>query len=148
MILSPVLILEDSPEDFEVLERAFDKAHFSAPLLHYKNAKEALEFLEKAKEDSPHMAVSPSIIILDLNMPGMDGFSFLEKIRQNERLSSIPVIVLSTSSSDSDVKRSYKLGANSYVPKPEDLEGYVRMAETLKSYWFSFSLLPSKAANS
>lgn len=147
MIFSPILILEDSPEDFEVLERAFKKVQFSAPLIHCANANEGLDYLERAVKSSTLTVATPSLIILDLNMPGIDGFSFLKKIRENERFRSIPVIVLSTSHSEEDVKKSYGLGANSYVPKPEDMEEYIRMAEILKSYWFSFSLLPARTVN-
>lgn len=139
----PIWILEDSPEDLEVLERAFRKVEFEVPLLHYRSAREALMNLQElSKLPRQNAEYFPALILLDLNMPDMDGFHFIQKIKENSLLKTIPVIVLSTSHSQTDVAKSYEFGANSYVPKPEDMKGYVQMADVLKSYWFSLSLLP------
>lgn len=144
----PILIVEDSPEDFEVLERAFKKAHLDTPFIRCKNGQEALNFLYRKGVYEEYTNVpQPSLILLDLNMPGTDGYSVLEKVKDDENLKSIPVIVLSTSRSIEDVKRSYQSGANSYIQKPEDMQGYIDMAEIIKTYWFSCSILPLQWGN-
>lgn len=139
--LRPILVVEDSPEDFEVLQRAFRKAEILLPLTRCVDGDDALDYLfirGKYKDDT---AVPPALIVLDLNMPGTDGFGVLERIKTHSELMHIPVVVLSTSRSEEDVRRSYKAGANSYIAKPVDMSGYVRMAELLKSYWFECSVI-------
>ncbi len=141
--LKPILVIEDSPEDFEVLVRAFNKAEILLPLYRCKDGADALEFLfKRGRYENDPYAVSPAVILLDLNMPGTDGYEVLREIKTNRALFLTPVIVLSTSKSESDVKKSYELGANSYIQKPVDMEGYVRMAKMIKSYWFECSVLP------
>lgn len=143
----PILVIEDSPEDFEVLERAFKKADFSAPLYRCKNGQEALDFLYREKIFENYSDEDPSLILLDLNMPGIDGHVLLETVKDNNKLKYIPVIVLSTSSSSDDVFRSYKNGASSYIQKPKDLHGYVDMVQDIKDYWFSCCTLPAQRRN-
>lgn len=144
----PILIIEDSPEDFEVLERAFKKADLDIPLFRCKSGQEALDFLfrDGAFKDYPASPI-PALILLDLNMPGTDGYTVLQALKKDDRLKSIPVIVLSTSKSADDVRRSYQSGANSYIQKPEDMQGYVSMAQIIKTYWFGCSILPLQWGN-
>lgn len=141
--IRPILVVEDSPEDFEVLQRAFKKAEILLPLLHCDGGDDALDFLfAKGKYAGANAPDRPSLIVLDLNMPGTDGFTVLERIKaKDSQLAQIPTVVLSTSRSEDDVRRSYRSGANSYIPKPVDMTGYVKMAELLKCYWFECSLL-------
>lgn len=142
--LKPLLVIEDSPEDFEVLVRAFNKAEILLPLYRCKDGDDALDFLfKKGRYEGDPYAVSPAIILLDLNLPGTDGYNVLNEIKGHKELGMTPVVVLSTSKSESDVKKSYELGANSYIQKPVDMEGYVRMARMIKSYWFECSILAS-----
>lgn len=138
-----ILVVEDSPEDFEVLERACKKAELDMPLVRCKSGQEALDLLYKTGEYEDIQNVpTPAMILLDLNMPGTNGYDLLEKIKNDKDLKSLPIVVLSTSSSVEDVLCSYRSGANSYISKPEDMKGYVAMAETIKNYWFSFCRLP------
>ena len=142
--LKPILVIEDSPEDFEVLVRAFNKAEILLPLYRCKDGDDAIEFLfRKGRYEQDPFVVTPTIILLDLNMPGTDGYEVLAKIKGNKESMKTPVIVLSTSKSEDDVKRSYEAGANNYIQKPVDMDGYVRMARMLKSYWFECSILPT-----
>ena len=140
----PILVVEDSPEDFEVLERAFKKSGFDVPLQRCKDGQEALDLLYKegAYENVPK-GVHPSLILLDLNMPGVDGHALLESVKDDEGLKRIPIIVLSTSSSDNDINRSYESGANSYIQKPDDMKGYIDMVADIKDYWFARCALPT-----
>lgn len=142
----PILVVEDSPEDFEVLERAFKKSGFDIPLQRCKDGQDALDLLYKegAYENLPKHA-KPSLILLDLNMPGLDGHALLESLKDDDAngLSKIPIVVLSTSSSDNDINQSYQRGANSYIQKPDDMKGYVEMVNDIKDYWFSRCSLPT-----
>lgn len=138
------MVVEDSPEDFEVLERAFRKAEFEIPLYRCKDGKEALDLLykEESFRNYPnHM--EPPLILLDLNMPGMDGHTLLETVKDDDELKYIPIVVLSTSGSIDDIHRSYQSGANSYIQKPGNMQGYVDMVKHIKSYWFDCSSLPA-----
>ncbi len=145
----PILVVEDSPEDFEVLERAFKKSGFDIPLQRCKDGQDALDLLYKegAYENHPKNA-NPSLILLDLNMPGVDGHALLESLKDDDNgLSKIPIIVLSTSSNDNDIDKSYQRGANSYIQKPDDMKGYVDMVKDIREYWFSRCSLPTNWAS-
>lgn len=140
----PILVVEDSQEDFEVLQRAFKKAGFEMDMRRCKNGKDALDYLYKDGEyEGSSRDEHPPFILLDLNMPGMDGHALMETIKDDESFKFIPIIVLSTSASDDDIFRSYQNGASSYLKKPDDMSGYVKMVEILRSYWFECNLLPT-----
>ena len=139
----PILVVEDSPEDFEVLERACKKAGFDVPLYRCKNGEEAVNLLYKEGEFEHYPSdANPALILLDLNLPGLDGHALMETIKDDQQLRYIPIIVLSTSGSSDDVLRSYQNGANSYIQKPEDMQGYVSMVQDIKTYWFCRSKIP------
>lgn len=139
----PILVVEDSPEDFEVLERACKKAELNIPLIRCKSGQEALDLLFKTGEyENYQNAPLPAMVLLDLNMPGTNGYDILHKIKNDNNLKTMPIVVLSTSSSLEDIQCSYRSGANSYISKPDDMKGYIAMAEMIKNYWFSFCSLP------
>jgi len=141
--IKPVLVIEDSPEDFEVLERAFAKAEILLPLYRCRDGDDALAFLFRSGRyaDDPYVT-RPALILMDLNMPGTDGAEVLKRVKADPALKSIPAVVLSTSRSLQDINESYLSGANSYIQKPVDMAGYIRMAQMLKTYWFECSILP------
>lgn len=139
----PILVVEDSSEDFEVLERAFKKAEFDVPLFHCKNGEEAIGLLYREGEyEFFPKDLEPSMILLDLNMPGLDGHALLENVKDDDYLKHIPILVLSTSNNIDDINLSYKHGANSYIQKPRDLHGYVDMAIGIKNYWYELCSRP------
>lgn len=143
----PLLVVEDSVEDFEVLERAFRKAEFDIPLHRCKSGEEAISLLYREGEYEFYPKNSdPSMILLDLNMPGLGGQALLENVKDDDRLRHIPIIVLSTSSNNDDITLSYKNGANSYIQKPSDMHGYVDMVKNIKDYWFTKCSLPRQGA--
>ena len=139
-----ILIIEDSPIDYEITTRALRKAGFEQPVHHCKSGDEAFNFLMK---DNPELKEkgNPSLILLDLNLPGMDGKELLETIKTEEDRKEIPVIVLTTSGNEKDVEACYEKGANSYVKKPLAPDDYIEMARSLKAFWFDWACLPDGA---
>jgi two-component system response regulator len=136
--LQPVIIVDDNEDDFEAIARAFKKSGISNPITLYKTGREAVDFLIKAEE-----GIRPALILLDLNMPGMDGRRVLETLKEDAKLKSIPVIIWTTSSNDRDINACYQMGANAYMQKPVTFEGILEAVKKLKEYWFETVLLPS-----
>lgn len=142
-----IMVIEDSPEDFDVLERGFRKAEILIPLHHYHRSMDALDALMSARTDGDRHGgddrmTKPALIMLDLNMPGMDGFDVLGRLKSDGELRLIPVVVLSTSKSETDISKAYAAGANAFLSKPVDTSGYVRMAGIIKTFWFECAILP------
>jgi two-component system response regulator len=136
----PILLVEDSPEDCETTERAFRRSGLKNPIHHCADGDEALDYLLRRGKHAD--APRPGVVLLDLNLPGTDGREVLTEIKSHPDLKQIPVIVLTTSSDDRDVSACYKAGANSYVQKPVDLDGFMRAIERLNDYWFEVVILP------
>jgi two-component system response regulator len=138
-----ILLVEDSPEDYEATERAFRRAGLKNPIHRCSDGDEALDYLfRRGRYANPATSPKPGIVLLDLNLPGTDGREVLEEIKGNESLRCIPVIVLTTSSDERDIQACYSAGANSYVQKPVDLDGFMKAIERLKGYWFEVVILP------
>jgi two-component system response regulator len=130
----PILLVEDSVEDFEATVRAFKKAGLANPLAHVTSGERALEHLRTSAR--------PCLILLDLNMPGMGGIKFLEVIKQDAAFREIPVVILTTSNYEPDIKACYALGANAYVLKSADFEVLAMAIKRLKEYWLDTVVLP------
>jgi two-component system response regulator len=139
-ISGPVIVVEDSIDDFEATQRAFRKAGLSTPIEHMLSGEDALAYLK-----TPANAW-PSLILLDLNMPGMGGRKMLELVKKDDALKDIPVVVLTTSNYDADVRMCYALGANTYVQKPVDFDVLLASIRHIKEYWLETALLPPKGA--
>jgi len=139
-----VLLIEDSEDDYEATMRAFKKANFHNPVVWSQSGRDALDFLnhEGVHKDSPKAA--PGLILLDLNMPGLDGRKTLQLIKENTGLKRIPVIILTTSADERDVDACYQMGANTYVQKPVSFDGLIEAIKRLKEYWFEIALLPKE----
>lgn len=139
----PILIIEDSDEDFEFAEIAFENANMNNPIFRCVDGEEALDFLrQEGKYVSDDVAPRPSLILLDLNLPGTDGREVLSEIKSDPSLRAIPVIVLSTSSDDQDIESCYQEGASSYMQKPVNLDGFFKAISNLKHYWLESVMLP------
>jgi two-component system response regulator len=140
----PILLVEDSPEDFETTKRAFRRSGLKNPILRCADGDEALDFLFQrgSHADAPR----PGVVLLDLNLPGTDGREVLSEIKASDDLKQIPVIVLTTSSDERDVQACYKAGASSYIQKPVDVEGFMKAIERLNDYWFEVVILPKGQA--
>jgi len=138
-----ILIVEDNDDDYLATVRAFKKANLANPINRCTNGDQALDYLYHRGEFSePGKAPQPSIILLDLNLPGTDGRGVLQIIKADPDLMKIPVIVLTTSDAEQDIEKCYEAGANSYVKKPVDLEGFIKAIARLTEYWLDVSLLP------
>jgi CheY-like chemotaxis protein len=135
--------VEDSPEDFETTERAFRRSGLKNPIFRCVDGDEALDFLHRrGRFASPDKAPRPGVILLDLNLPGTDGREVLSEIKTDPHLKQIPVVVLTTSSDNRDVEACYRAGANSYIQKPVDIDGFMKAIERLNDYWFEVVILP------
>lgn len=136
----PILLVEDSPEDFEATQRAFRRSGLKNPIVRCEDGEEALDYLYRRGRHAD--AVRPGVILLDLNLPGTDGRQVLAEIKKEESLKQIPVVVLTTSADERDIFACYSAGANSYIQKPVDIDGFVKAIERLNGYWFEVVILP------
>lgn len=142
-----ILIVEDSDDDYFATSRAFQRAGLKNPLRRCSNGDQAVDYLFRQGEFSdPAAAPRPGVILLDLNLPGLDGRDVLRRVKSEPSLRKIPVIVLTTSAAEQDIERCYADGANSYVQKPVDLQGFFQAISRLKDYWFEVAILPRNGA--
>ncbi len=139
----PILLVEDSPEDFEATVRAFKKSGLKNPIVRCEDGDGALDYLyRRGPWADPEESPRPGVILLDLNLPGTDGREVLTEIKKHDQLRHIPVIVLTTSNDQRDVEACYQAGANSYIQKPVDMDGFLKAIERLNGYWFEVVVLP------
>ena len=136
MMHKEILLVEDNPDDVELTRIAFAQAKIANKLVVARDGAEALDYLfargVHADRDPTHL---PSIVLLDLNLPKVDGREVLQAIRGNELTRSLPVVVLTTSVEPFDVEASYALGVNSYIQKPVDFEHFVWAVQQVGLYW-------------
>jgi chemotaxis family two-component system response regulator Rcp1 len=135
-----ILLAEDNDNDVELTKISFRRAKFAAELHHVPNGEECMAFLRKQGRYAN--APMPDLLLLDLNMPRMDGSQVLEAISKDDALKHLVVIVLTSSDADQDVLRSYKLRCSSYLVKPINFEAFAKMIQTLGDYWFTLVTLP------
>jgi len=142
-ILYPLLIVEDSDEDFEILQWALKKLSIKLPVYRCRDGDDALDFLyQRGVYQDAVNAPRPAIILLDLKLTATDGLEVLHTIKHDAQLKMIPVIVWTTSSDPKDIEISFKQGANSYMLKPMTLEKLLQAIELLNHYWFGIAVLP------
>lgn len=141
-----ILIVDDSDDDFEATTRALFRNHNLAnPIHRCENGEDTLDFLyHRGAYAPPNAPARPGIILLDLNMPGVDGRQVLKEIKNDEELKSIPVIVMTNSDDEKDIADCYRMGANTYIVKPIDWERFLEAISRLKEYWFGIAILPKK----
>lgn len=142
--LQTILIVEDSDDDYFATERAFQKTNLLNPIKRCSTGDQALDYLYQRSEFNSGSAPRPSLVLLDLNLPGTDGRAVLRVIKADPELRQIPVVVLTTSDAEADINRCYDAGANTYVKKPVDLTGFVEAIARLKEYWLGVAVLPKK----
>lgn len=139
-----ILIVEDNEDDYEAVLRAFKNAQLHNPVFRCKTGDEALAYLkQEGVYDGSKTFDRPTLILLDLNMPGIDGRKTLQHIKKDENLKRIPVVIFTTSNSDFDIDACYQAGANTYIQKPVSFAGLVEAMQQLKHYWFKIALLPT-----
>ena len=140
--LVQILLVEDNPADARLTQEAIRDTEFRYQLHLAEDGEEAMEFLHQEGEFSD--VPRPDLILLDLNLPGMDGREVLAEIKSDEDLGSIPVVVLTTSTAQQDLLYSYGLRANSYVNKPIDRDRFNDMIKSVMEYWINISTLPGR----
>lgn len=137
-----ILLVEDNDDDAELALRAFRKSKIKNEILRVRDGVEALEFLKSEGAYANRPPGLPEVVLLDLNMPRMDGLELLRRLRADPATKTMPVVILTSSSEDQDVLRSYDLGANSYVRKPVNFEQFVEAARHLGLYWLVLNQPP------
>jgi chemotaxis family two-component system response regulator Rcp1 len=138
-----VLLVEDSPGDVRLTREAFRDAKVHIKLHVASDGTKAMAFLNREGEYAN--APRPDLILLDLNLPKKDGRQVLEEIKESLVLKSIPVVILTTSSSEADILKSYMLHANCYITKPVGLEGFLKVVRSIDNFWLSVVKLPREA---
>jgi len=139
----PILVVDDDPADREMIALAFKRAGVESPIVAVEDGQEALDFLQaQGRFRERHPEDLPSVIVLDLDMPRVDGFEFLRRVKPTLDLAAIPVVVLTTSEFDKDLSQSYALGANSCITKPGDFERLVEVARAVHEYWCEINQVP------
>jgi CheY-like chemotaxis protein len=138
-----VLLVEDDPGDVLMTQEAFEDHKVHNRLTVVSDGSEALSYLRR--EGAYAEAVRPDLILLDLNLPRRDGREVLAEIKKDEDLGRIPVVVLTTSSADEDILRSYQLHANAYVTKPVDFERFIAVIRRIDEFFVSVVKLPPRA---
>ena len=136
----PVLLVEDDLDDVAITRRAFEVARFANPLYVVRDGEEAMEFLQHTgRYADASKAPRPGLIILDLNLPRLDGREVLRQVKADPQLQSIPVVVLTTSGDKVDVRSCYALGADTYVEKPVRFDEFLKAIAALQRYWLWMS---------
>ncbi len=141
-----ILLVEDNPADVKITQRALKESGVSVDLIVVRDGQEALDYLfrQGIHADCPTWR-SPSLILLDLNLPRMTGREVLERVRSNAALRTVPIVVLTTSCRQEDVEQMYASGANTYIEKPQEFNRFVQVLQTINSYWLDTgSCLPSR----
>ena len=140
-----VLLVEDSPGDVRLTREAFRDAKVHINLHVATDGTKAMAFLNREGEHAK--APRPDLVLLDLNLPKKDGREVLQEIKESHTLKSIPVVILTTSSSEADILKSYRLHANCYITKPVGLEGFLTVVKSIDNFWLSVVKLPHKAGS-
>lgn len=129
--LPSILLVEDNPMDLDLTLRAFNKKKFANTIHVARDGEEALAWFERWEAGEP----LPAVILLDLNMPRINGLEVLQQLKAHPRFRRIPVVVLTSSREDSDLKAAYDLGVSSYIEKPVSFSKFIEVAEHIELYW-------------
>lgn len=141
-----ILLIEDEPADANLVRLALKENRVFCNLHHVFDGVEGLAFLRQEGSQNSH-APRPDLILVDINMPRMNGCEFLSAIKADEKLAAIPVVVLTTSDTDQDVRTSYQMGAAGYITKPVDIDQFIEAIRQLDNYWFALVKLPKRVAS-
>lgn len=142
--IAHILLVDDNHDDYEATVRSLKRNHFMNPVQWCKNGQQALDYIYKQGEFAGNPSVvRPDLVLLDLNMPGIDGRAVLEKVKSDPETCSIPIVVLTTSNDSKDIEHCYRIGASTYIQKPVSFEGLTEAIRTMKDYWFGVALLPN-----
>lgn len=139
-----IVLVEDNPHDAEMTIRALTKNKILNKIVHLEDGAEALDFLfGKGKYEGRDTEIRPKVILLDLKMPKVNGIEVLRKLKSEEKTKTIPVVVLTSSKEDPDVRTCYELGVNSYIVKPVGFENFTQSIGDLGMYWLLLNQPPA-----
>lgn len=137
-----ILLIEDNPMDVDLTLRAFARRKLTNSVAVARDGQEALDLFKTWEAGAP----TPVVILLDVNLPKVNGLEVLRQLRQHPQFGAIPVVMLTTSSEHADIKTAYALGANSYIVKPVNFENFLAVAEQIDLYWTVLNRPPKGAA--
>ena len=141
--MTTILLVEDNPDDEALTMRAFKKSHLANDIIVARDGVEAIDYVfGTGTYEGRDINDKPHLILLDLKLPRLDGMDVLKRIRSDERVSMIPIVVLTSSREQEDLMRSYSLGANSYIRKPVDFNQFVQAVQQLGLYWLVLNESP------
>ena len=148
IVASPrrILLAEDSPHDAELTIEALSENHLTNTIDHVRDGAEALDYLYRRGAFSKREKGNPSVILLDLKMPKVDGLEVLRQIRGDAQMKAIPVVIMTSSREEQDLVRSYELGVNAYVVKPVEFGGFVEAVKQVGVFWVMLNELPTQVA--
>jgi chemotaxis family two-component system response regulator Rcp1 len=135
-----IMLIEDSRADAKIFERALREGAVPHRLTVVRDGTEALEYLFGLLDEAAEPDREPDLILLDINLPGIDGFQVLRRIKADPQLRILPVIILTTSDREEDVLRMYQAGANTYISKPAEYARYRELVSALRTYWLDTAL--------
>jgi len=140
LLAAEILLVEDNPADIRLTQEVLADSKLKNRLHVVKDGATALDFLYQrhAYENVPR----PDLVLLDLNLPGVDGHQVLKTVKTDPALRAIPVVIMTTSSADEDILSTYENAANCYVTKPIDFDQFIKVVETLEEFWFTIVRLP------
>ncbi len=138
----PILLVEDNPVDIDLTLRAFARRKLANPVLVARDGEEALAWILRWEAGE----TKPAVILLDLNMPRIDGLTVLKALKTHPEYRNIPIVILTTSKEDRDISKAYELGANSYIVKPVDFDNFMEVAQQIELYWCVYNEIPNKKA--
>jgi len=136
-----ILLVEDDPEDVQIAKRAFQKGRIANPLRVVRDGEEAMEYLRQTGRYCKTRR--PGLILLDLNLPRLDGREVLSEIKQDPDLRRIPVVILTTSNEDADILGCYDRGANTYITKPVEYDKFLQAVINISRYWLYTAEIPT-----
>lgn len=140
-----ILLIEDNPDDAALTIRALKKHNLANRLIHLKDGVEALEFIYgTGAYAGRNISQTPKVILLDLKMPKVNGIEVLQKLKSDPATKTIPVVVLTSSAEDPDIKKCYELGANSYIVKPVEFDNFTAKISELGMYWMVLNRISGK----
>ncbi|MGH7553763.1 MAG: response regulator [Longimicrobiales bacterium] len=137
----PILIVEDNPLDLDLAMRALARRKLANPILVARDGEEALDWIPRWESGER----TPAVILLDLKLPRVSGLEVLRRFKEHDRVRTIPVIMLTSSSEDRDIAGAYELGVNSYIVKPVDFEKFSEVAAHIDLYWCVLNTLPRES---
>ena len=140
--LRSILLVEDDPHDSELTQMALADCNLANRVIAVEDGAEAMEYLNYEGNFVTRKKGNPAVILLDIKMPRMDGIEVLKKIRSNEKLKTLPVVMLTSSKEDPDLKACYELGANAYVVKPVDFKEFMDSIKNIGVFWALINEIP------